>query len=76
MQNLQLQLADILQYDQFQSAECMAGNTNRLVKWVHIIENSAVGHLMKEHELILTTGMGIHKDVDTFERFLDELIAK
>lgn len=76
MQNLQLQLADILQYEQFQSAECMTGNINRLVKWVHIIGNSAVGHLIKEHELILTTGMGIHKDVDTFERFLDELIAK
>lgn len=76
MQNLQLRLSDILQYNQFQKAECVTENTDRLVKWVHIIENSTVGHLMKEHELILTTGMGIHKDVDTFERFLEELIAK
>jgi purine catabolism regulator len=73
---LQLTVKEILERPLFQKAEAFASEEalNRIVKWVHIMEVTQVGHLLNGHELILCTGIGWHDDEALSLLFLQQLI--
>ncbi|TCZ76511.1 PucR family transcriptional regulator [Paenibacillus albiflavus] len=73
---LQLTIKDILKRPLFRDAEVLASETalKRVVRWVHIIEVSQVGHLLNGKELILSTGIGWNDDPELSVAFLQQLI--
>ncbi|OBZ13410.1 PucR family transcriptional regulator [Bacillus sp. FJAT-26390] len=73
---LQLTVKEILERPLFHKAEAIASEEalNRIVKWVHIMEVTQVGHLLNGHELILCTGIGWHDDEALSLLFLQQLI--
>lgn len=73
---LQLTIKDILKRPLFRDAEVLASETalKRVVRWVHIMEVTQVGHLLNGKELILSTGIGWNKDETLSITFLEQLI--
>jgi purine catabolism regulator len=60
----------------FERAEVIATPKalDRIVRWVHIMEITNVGHLLDGHELILTTGIGWKDEEEVSLDFLRQLI--
>lgn len=73
---LQLTIRDILKRPLFRDAEVLASETalKRVVRWVHIMEVTQVGHLLNGKELILSTGIGWNEDPALSVAFLQQLI--
>jgi purine catabolism regulator len=73
---LQLTMKDILKRPPFHQAEIIASETSlqRVVRWVHIMEVTQVGHLLNGNELILSTGIGWNDDEALSISFLQQLI--
>ncbi|OXM87728.1 PucR family transcriptional regulator [Paenibacillus rigui] len=73
---LQLTVRDILQRPLFRKAEAIASEEalNRIVRWVHIMEVTHVGHLLNGNELILSTGIAWHADEELCISFLQQLM--
>jgi PucR family transcriptional regulator, purine catabolism regulatory protein len=73
---LQLTIKDILKRPLFRDAEVLASETalKRVVRWVHIMEVTQVGHLLNGKELILSTGIGWNDDPALSVAFLQQLI--
>jgi len=73
---LQMTIKDILKRPPFLDAEVLASESaqQRVVRWVHIMEVTQVGHLLNGKELILSTGIGWQDDESVGIRFLQQLI--
>lgn len=72
-----LTVADVLTKELFTNAKLIAGvnGQQNIIKWVHIVENMDATKLLKGNELILTTGIHLKNNVDSFKQFIDQLIA-
>jgi PucR family transcriptional regulator, purine catabolism regulatory protein len=70
-----LTLQDILNRTLFQHAKLVAGikGVSRNVGWIHILEITTASFTNK-HDLILTTGLGIHENASDQMIYLQELI--
>lgn len=69
-------MKDVLTRKYLKDAVLIAGQAglNRLVKWVHCMEVTQVSHLLKGHELVLTTGLGWNGCEETLHSFVEQLI--
>lgn len=67
---------DVLRRPLFQKAKVVAGKggLNRRIRWAHILEVSNFETLVHGEELILTTGVGFHKNVASKSEYLQNLI--
>ncbi|WP_170287544.1 PucR family transcriptional regulator [Aquibacillus halophilus] len=76
--SFKLTVADILSRTNFQKAKVVAGKKglNRLIRWVHIIEVTEIGHLLNGNELILSTGIGWRENQQSSLSLLQQLIDK
>lgn len=77
MNDFSLTVADVLTKKLFSSAKLIAGANGQqnIIKWVHIVENMDTAKLLKGNELILTTGIHLKNNDDTFKQFIHQLIA-
>ncbi|MBB6454709.1 purine catabolism regulator [Salirhabdus euzebyi] len=73
-----LTVGDILTRPHFQNAKVVAGKNglNGLIRWVHIMEVTEIGHLINGNELILTTGLGWRENGEASLSLLQQLIDK
>ncbi|WP_179232628.1 PucR family transcriptional regulator [Paenibacillus rigui] len=71
-----LTVRDILQRPLFLQAKLIAGNKGitRSVGWIHILEITNAKLFTNQHDLILTTGLGIHEHTEIRMMYLQELI--
>ncbi|MBD2846844.1 PucR family transcriptional regulator ligand-binding domain-containing protein [Paenibacillus sp. IB182496] len=76
MQTSTLTVQDIVRRPIFQGAVIFANDKalERIVKWVHVMEVTEVGHLLSGQELILCTGIGWQDDEEKSASFLQQLI--
>lgn len=73
-----LTVGDILSRPNFKDAKVVAGEKglNGLIRWVHIMEVTEIGHLLNGNELILTTGLGWKESGAASLDLLKQLIDK
>lgn len=73
-----LTVGDILSRPHFKNAKVVAGEEGlkSLIRWVHIMEVTEIGHLLNGNELILTTGLGWKESGNTSLSLLQQLIDK
>jgi PucR family transcriptional regulator, purine catabolism regulatory protein len=71
-----LKIQDVLKRPLFQKAQVIAGEAglNRHIRWVHILEVENFETMIHGDELILSTGIGLKKDVLSPTIFLEKLI--
>lgn len=71
-----LTVEDILQRRHFERIEIAAGKEGlkRLVKWVHIVEVTKIGNLLRGNELILSTAVAWRERKELFISILQQLI--
>ncbi len=77
MNEFTLKVKDIFTRGHFKRAKILAGSggLDRVIRWVHVLEVEDFGSLIHGGELILTTGVGLHLDVSTQLKFVQQLIA-
>ena len=77
MNDFSLTVADVMTKKLFSSAQLIAGVKGQLnvIKWVHIVENMDAAKLLKGNELILTTGIHLKDNDESFKQFIHQLIA-
>ncbi|MEG0472709.1 MAG: PucR family transcriptional regulator [Solibacillus sp.] len=77
MNDFSLTVSDVMTKKLFSSAQLIAGATGQLnvIKWVHIVESMDAAKLLKGNELILTTGIHLKDNDESFKQFIHQLIA-
>ncbi|NHN30588.1 PucR family transcriptional regulator [Paenibacillus agricola] len=72
----QLTIQDLLKRPLFHQAKLIAGHNGilRSVGWIHILEITSAMPYANKHDLILTTGLGIHQFSEQRRMYLQELI--
>ncbi|WP_066048630.1 PucR family transcriptional regulator [Robertmurraya korlensis] len=71
-----LSVQEILQNKFFNEAKVVAGNKGLLrpVRWVHVLEVTAIENLLSGNELILSTGVGWKSDQEVFRSLVQQSI--
>ncbi|RHW33436.1 hypothetical protein D1B33_15435 [Lysinibacillus yapensis] len=72
-----LTVKELLNQSHFPKAKVIAGHQGlkKNLKWIHILETTNFGELIKGNELILTTGIYLKNESDFLE-FVKQLIKK
>lgn len=73
---VRLTVQEILQNRNFQNAKVLAGKNglHRTVKWIHIMEVTAIEELLNGSEFILSTGVAMSENEELFLSFFKQLI--
>ncbi|WP_064093622.1 PucR family transcriptional regulator [Rossellomorea aquimaris] len=73
--NYYFSVEDILTRKHFEHAKVIAGHKGlkRKVKWVHVVEVTAIRNLLNGNELILSTGLAL-KEEGTFLSLINQLV--
>ncbi|WP_257984446.1 PucR family transcriptional regulator [Neobacillus cucumis] len=73
---VRLTVQEILQNRNFQHAKVLAGKNglHRTVKWIHIMEVTAIEELLNGSEFILSTGVAMSENEELFLSFFKQLI--
>ncbi len=71
-------IQDALARPLFAQAEVVGGRKGlqRTIRWVHVLESANIESLIHGEEMILTTGLGFHTDLESALSFMSDLAHK
>ncbi len=69
---------DALTRPLFGEAQVVGGSAglHRTIRWVHVLESANIESLIHGEEMILTTGLGFHTDLESALSFMRDLVQK
>ena len=73
---MKLTVESVLNYEILENARILTAKesvADRIVQWVSVIE-MPVENFVRQNELVLTTAIGCHNDVDSFKSFVQDII--